>query len=109
LEAAHLERARSRCRELEGRVSFKQGDALSLPFGPGEFDLVVSRHLLQAVPDPRKAVEEMLRVAKPKARLHIVAEDYGMLWCHPTPRGSDGFWQALPQVFARAVGCDNHI
>lgn len=32
-----------------------------------------------------------------------------MLWCHPTPRDADLFWQRLPQIFGRALGCDNHI
>ena len=89
--------------------SFEKGDALALSQGDGQFDLVVCRHVLQAVPDARRAVEEMVRVAAPGGRLHLLAEDYGMLWAHPTPRDSDEFWQVLPQKFAQAIGCDNHI
>jgi SAM-dependent methyltransferase len=109
LEAAHLERARVRCAAYGGRVEFQTGDALALPFPDASFDLVISRHLLQAVPFPKKSLAEMARVARKGARLHVLAEDYGMMWCHPTELDSDGFWQGLPQEFARAVGCDNHV
>jgi SAM-dependent methyltransferase len=109
LDEPHLERARQKCSRFGGRASFKRGDALELPFGDAQFDLVVSRHLIQALPDAGKAVREMVRVLKPGGRLHVLAEDYGMLWCHPTESDADNFWQVLPQRFAAAVGCDNHI
>lgn len=109
LEQAHLERARARARPFGARVSFERGDALALAAPAEAFDLVVSRHVLQAVPDAPRAVKELARVVKRGGRLHVLAEDYGMLWCHPTARGSDGFWQVLPAIFANAIGCDNHI
>ncbi|MEL6195840.1 MAG: class I SAM-dependent methyltransferase [Myxococcota bacterium] len=40
------------------------GDVMSLAFGHGEFDIVCSFGVLHHVPDPARAVEEMLRVAK---------------------------------------------
>src|SRR5262245_30880992 len=52
LDAAHLERARARCAGLEKQVRFETGDALSLRYPDGAFDLVVSRHLVQAIPHP---------------------------------------------------------
>jgi len=109
LEEAHLERARARCARFGARVSFHKEDALALSFSDGEFDLVVNRHLLQAVPDARRAVGEMARVLAPGGRLHALVEDYGMLWCHPTDSDSDGFWQRIPQLFADSIGCDNHV
>src|SRR5690349_20898794 len=51
LEEPHLERARHRCAPLGSRVRFQTGDALALPFEAGQFDLVISRHVLQALPD----------------------------------------------------------
>ena len=109
LEESHLERARARCKELGARVRFQRDDALALSFRAAEFDLVVCRHMLQAVPDARRAVEEMVRVVRPGGRLHLIAEDYGMLWCHPTPLDSDGFWQRIPNLYGAAIGCDLHI
>jgi SAM-dependent methyltransferase len=102
LEEPHLERARGRF----PRGRFEKGDALALHFGDAKFDLAVCRHLLQAVPDPRRVVEEMVRVLKPGGRLHLIAEDYGMLWCHPTGLDADQFWQKTPREFGAALGCD---
>jgi SAM-dependent methyltransferase len=109
LEEAHLERARRRCAPFGERVRFEHADAFSLPSRGDEFDLVISRHVLQAVPDAPRAVKEMVRVVRPGGRLHLLAEDYGMMWCHPTEHDSDEFWQVLPQKFAAAIGCDNHV
>jgi len=109
LEEAHLERARSRCAPFGARVDFRYGDALSLPFPDEQFDLVVCRHLLQAVPDAPQVVREIRRVLRPGGRAHLIAEDYGMLLCHPTNLDSDGFWQRIPQQFGAATGCDFHV
>jgi SAM-dependent methyltransferase len=109
LEAEHLDRARARCARFGGRVRFEIDDALAMQFGENEFDLVVSRHVLQALPDAARALAEIRRVLKPGGRAHLLAEDYGMLWCHPTELDSDGFWQSIPPRFAAAIGCDLHV
>ena len=109
LEQPHLDRAAARCARFGSRVRFQTGDALAMPFDEATFDLVVCRHLIQAVPDASRAIAEMKRVLKPGGRLHIIAEDYGMLWCHPTELDADGFWQRLPPHYGAAVGCDLHV
>ncbi len=109
LEDAHLERAASLCAHLGERARFQHADALALPFPDASFDLVISRHLLQAVPDPAPVIAEIKRVLRPGGRAHLIPEDYGMLWCHPTELGSDNFWQKFPLRFAAAVGCDLHV
>ncbi|HEV8659367.1 MAG TPA: methyltransferase domain-containing protein [Thermoanaerobaculia bacterium] len=109
LEEQHLARARARCAAFGSRVRFEVGDALALPFSNATFDLVVCRHVLQAVPDAVRVLAEIRRVLRPGGRMHLIAEDYGMLWCHPTELDSDGFWQRLPPRFAAAVGCDLHV
>ncbi len=101
LEEAHLERARRRC----PKARFEKGDAMNLHFQQ-QFDLVVCRHLLQAVPDPKRVIEEAARVLTPGGRLHLIAEDYGMLWCHPTRLDPDEFWQRVPRAYGAGVGCD---
>jgi ubiquinone/menaquinone biosynthesis C-methylase UbiE len=109
LEESHLERARVKNAELGDRVRFQRNDALHLSFRDAQFDLAISRHVLQALPDARRAVQEMTRVLKPGGRLHLIAEDYGMLWCHPTDLDSDGFWQRIPNRYGPAIGCDLHV
>lgn len=109
LENQHLDRARTRCARFGSRVRFQTGDALAMPFPDQQFDLVVCRHLLQAVPDAPRVLSEIHRVLRLGGRAHLIAEDYGMLWCHPTDLGSDGFWQVIPPRYAAGVGCDLHI
>jgi SAM-dependent methyltransferase len=109
LEDSHLARAAERCAEFAPRVHLQAGDALNLPFEAPSFDLAISRHLLQAVPDPSRVLAEMSRVLRPGGRVHVIAEDYGMMTCHPTEFGSDNFWHRFPPRFGAAVGCDLHV
>jgi SAM-dependent methyltransferase len=109
LEEPHLERARAKNAHLGDRARFQHGDALHVPFPDAQFDLAISRHVLQAVPDARRVLSEMVRALKPGGRLHLISEDYGMLWCHPTELDSDGFWQRIPNRYGPAVGCDLHV
>ena len=109
LEEAHLDRARSRNAQLGDRAHFQREDAMQLSFRDAQFDLAVSRHVIQAVPDARRVLQEMTRVLKPGGRLHLISEDYGMLWCHPTELDSDGFWQQTPNRYGAAIGCDLHV
>jgi SAM-dependent methyltransferase len=49
-----------------GRVAkFQQGDAMALPFPPKRFDAAIMALVLVFVPDPRKGVDEMVRVVRP--------------------------------------------
>lgn len=109
LEETHLARARVRCASSGSRVRFEAGDALALPFGDASFDLVVCRHLIQAVPDASRVLGEIRRVLRPGGRIHLIAEDYGMLHCHPTELDADDFWQRIPRIYGPAIGCDLRI
>ena len=109
LEESHLERARVRCAAFEARVRFQKEDALQLSLRDSQFDLVVSRHVLQALPDAQRALAEMIRVLKRGGRVHLISEDYGMLWAHPTASDADLFWQRIPQRYGAAVGCDLQV
>jgi ubiquinone/menaquinone biosynthesis C-methylase UbiE len=53
-------------------VRFEEGDAEQLPFAPGSFDLVISRHVLWTLPHPEAAIDEWLRVLRPGGRLAII-------------------------------------
>jgi arsenite methyltransferase len=53
------------------RVGFVVGDAEALPFGDGEFDLVLCECSLCLFSDKRRAVAEMRRVLRPGGRLAL--------------------------------------
>jgi len=105
----HLETARVRCARFGGRVSFRAADAFALPYEEGELDLVVCRHMLQAVPRPGDAMAEMVHVLRPGGRLHLLVEDYGMIHMHPTRLDVDRFWAEGPSAYGAATGTDLHI
>ena len=109
LIAHHLTLARERAVPFGGRVTFQEADAFALPFPDASFDLVVCRHMLQAVPRPDAAMAEMVRVLRPGGRLHLLVEDYGMIHMHPTRLDADRFWLEGPPAYGAAVGTDLHI
>jgi ubiquinone/menaquinone biosynthesis C-methylase UbiE len=65
LDRARVEAVRRRLDYVE----FQQADATALPFGDGEFDVVVTYSGLHCVPDPATAVKEMARVLRSGGRL----------------------------------------
>ena len=60
-----VERARENARVSKLAIDFHEADAEKLPFGDGEFDVVVSQFAHMFAPRPEVAVSEMLRVLKP--------------------------------------------
>jgi SAM-dependent methyltransferase len=106
---SHLDVARETCRSLGDRATFQAGDAFGLEFEDNRFDLTVNRHMLQSIPRPEKVVQELLRVTRPGGRLHLLAEDYGMMHFHPVPGDSDRFWQDGPIKFGQTGGTDLRI
>jgi SAM-dependent methyltransferase len=61
--------AYARSRPALRQVAFQQGDAMALPFPAGRFDAAVMALVLVFVPDPAKAVGEMVRVVRPGGTL----------------------------------------
>jgi SAM-dependent methyltransferase len=103
---SHLELAREKCAAHGARVRFSVGDALALDFPAATFDLVVCRHMLQTVTDPVAVVAEMTRVTRPGGRLHLLAEDYGMIQFHPVAPGVERFFLDGAIRFGEALGTD---
>ncbi len=106
---AHLEIARERYVDFIERLRFQHADAFELPFPAGSFDLVVCRHLLQAVPHPERVLAELVRVTRPGGHLHVIAEDYDMIHAGPTRIDVSEFWHAAPRAFGKQTGTDLHI
>lgn len=57
--------AYARSRPGTRSAKFLQGDALAIPFGDGQFDAAVMALVIVFVPDPRKGIQEMVRVLGP--------------------------------------------
>lgn len=109
LIASHLERARGKAARFGDRVTFQEADAFELPFAAGTFDLVVCRHVLQAIPSPERVLAEMVRVGRPGGWLHVIAEDYDMIHAAPTRVDVSWFWHAAPRAYAAESSTDLHI
>lgn len=66
--SSSVDEARKRVRD-PARVTFVQGDALSLPFASGAFDFVACDQLLPNVSDQLRALRELRRVTAPGGHL----------------------------------------
>jgi len=60
----------------DGRASFLVADAQSLPYSDKEFDVIVSGLVLNFIPDVRKAMAEMIRVARSSGTIAAYVWDY---------------------------------
>src|SRR6185369_4399088 len=71
----HLERGRVRCAPLGDRVRFEHRNIFDLELPDAAFDLVVCRHVLQAIPQADRALAELTRVVRRGGWIHLIAED----------------------------------
>jgi len=93
--AAAVDIARSNVPDAE----FHEGDAQSLPFEDNMFDSVVCGFGIIHLPDPQKALVEMLRVLRPAGRVAI------SVWEPPNP--NNGFGLLFGSIKANAdMGVD---
>ena len=56
---------------LAGRVEYRPGNALAMPFGDGAFDAAYTQHVAMNIEDKARLYAEVARVLKPGARLGI--------------------------------------
>ena len=96
-------------RERWPLVELHHADAFELPFAPATFDMVVCRHVLQAILTPERVLAEMARVARPGGVLHVIAEDFDMIHAGPTRRDVSVFWHDAPRAYGKATGEDLYI
>lgn len=88
--AGQIEIARRRVPQAE----FVEGDAQNLPYDDDSFDAVVCGYGIIHVPDPQRALQQMVRVAKPGARVAT------SVWVEPHP--SNGFGLLFGTIKAHA-------
>jgi len=102
----HLDYAAEKYAAFGKRLHVQQGDAMALELPADHFDISVCRHMLQAVPDARQVMANMVTVTKPGGIIHLLAEDYGMLHFSNNDPDLDTFWREGPWTFAKATGTD---
>ncbi len=106
---SHLALARARCGAPGDRVRFENRSVFDLGLPDRSFDLVVCRHVLQAIPDADRAIAELRRVVRPGGWLHLLVEDYLMLHFEPRRLDPDDFWNEGPRRFGEALGTEMRI
>jgi SAM-dependent methyltransferase len=76
--------------DLESPLADVKLDIQQMPFGEGEYDVVICNHVLEHVPDDRKAIKEIYRVLKPGGYAILqVPTDYGMEITREDPTVTD--------------------
>jgi SAM-dependent methyltransferase len=105
----HLDRARARCAGLGSRARFENRSIFELGLPDAAFDLVVCRHVLQAIPHAERATAELVRVTRRGGWIHLIAEDYLMIHFEPRRLDPDDFWSAAPRQFGEAIGTDLRV
>lgn len=86
-----LDAGRSRAAELGLAIDWEEGDAEALPYGDGEFDVVLSCVGVMFAPNHRASAAELVRVCRPGGRLGLLS------W---TPTGFIGQLFAVMKPFA---------
>ena len=76
---AMIDEARQRTVGCQLPLQFERGDAGHLRWHADYFDACRADRVLQHLPDPQRALNEMLRVLKPGGRVLIVDRDWGMV------------------------------
>jgi SAM-dependent methyltransferase len=57
--------AYAKTRGADRRINFQTADACAIPFADGTFDVTLSMLVLAFIPEPQRAVREMVRVTRP--------------------------------------------
>jgi ubiquinone/menaquinone biosynthesis C-methylase UbiE len=105
----NLQLARRDSAGLGERVRYEVGDAFALRQADESVDLLVCRHMSQAVPEFPRVLAEFRRVLRPGGWLHLLSEDYGMLHMRVGARDPDRFWNTVVVPFLAGIGCDGRI
>ena len=81
-------------------LSFHHLGAAILPFADATFDRVLTKNVLEYVPDLATTLRELHRVLKPGGRVHIVDSDWGFVIVEPWGKADvDRFFAAAAPAF----------
>lgn len=91
ISPAMLKRARAK---VGPEVVLVQGDASRPNLPNGEFDTVVCRHVLWALPEPRVVLERWADLLRPGGEIHVIEG----IWHTGAGLGADAIRDAMPSV-----------
>ena len=77
IDTAEAMLARGRSKVGEHDLRFALGDAMNPPGSPQTFDVIISRHVLWTLTNPRQAFGSWLRLLKPGGRIVAIDGLYG--------------------------------
>lgn len=81
-------------------LSFHHLDGAKLPFPDATFDRVITKNVLEYVPDASATIAELHRVLKPGGRIHIIDSDWGFVIVEPWGKTKvDRFFAAAAPAF----------
>lgn len=88
----------------ESLAEFRAGDALALPLAENErgtFDCAHARFLLEHLPHPQAAVEQMAAAVRPGGRVVLEDDDHELLRLWPEPPHVGVVWRAYQRTYDR--------
>ncbi len=90
--------AYAKARKADPRINFQTADACAIPFNNGSFDLTLSMLVLAFIPEPQRAVREMVRITRPGGTVAACMWDLrgGLVFCRM-------FWDTAAMLDPNAV------
>jgi SAM-dependent methyltransferase len=85
-------------------VEFRQGNIYDLPFEQASFDHIFICHVLEHLPDPVRALQNLKRVLKTGGSITAIEGDHGSCYWHPDTAPARRCWQCLIDVQAKLGG-----
>jgi ubiquinone/menaquinone biosynthesis C-methylase UbiE len=90
------------------RIRYVHGDAHTLEFEDGTFDLVYCRYVLEHVANPARVVREMRRVTRPGGHVAACENDITLVRVDPPCPAFEEAWRAFQQ-YQRTLGGESQI